>query len=131
MKALFQPGGSPGSARRSRVRPSCHFDLSHLQHLLFLFFFSRRVALFYFFVVYNLPLLYDLFVSSLLGGVAVAVGRATELVEKVTGRVLKTTPPLLPLFAALYLSFSGLLFDFFFLSGTSPPSTSNPSFHPS
>lgn len=35
-----------------------------------------------FFVVYNFVLFYDLFVSSLLGGVGVAVGRAVELVGK-------------------------------------------------
>lgn len=39
-------------------------------------------TLLYFFVVYNLVLFYDLFVSSSLGGVEIAVGRAAELVEK-------------------------------------------------
>lgn len=37
-------------------------------------------------------LLYDLFVSTLLGGVEVAVGRAEELVENRTGHVLKISP---------------------------------------
>lgn len=44
--------------------------------------FLCEATLLYFFVVYNFVLFYDLFVSSLLGGVEVAVGRAVELVGK-------------------------------------------------
>lgn len=65
-------------------------------------------ALLYFFVVYNSVLLYDLFVSSLLGGVQVAVGRAEELVEKRTAVYPKIAPLpfVLPLlWDAVYLFF--------------------------
>lgn len=44
--------------------------------------FLCEATLLYFFVVYNFVLFYDLFVSSLLGGVEVPVGRAVELVGK-------------------------------------------------
>lgn len=44
--------------------------------------FLCEAALFYFFVVYNCVLFYNRFVSPLLGGVEVAVGRTHELVGK-------------------------------------------------
>lgn len=83
-------------------------------------FFLCRLALLYFFVVYNSALLYDLFVSSPLGGVGAAVGRAEELLEKVTGRGLRSAPlpfrvtPIVPLGLPFFSSPSLLLLDLIF-----------------
>lgn len=98
-------------------------------------------ALLYFFVVYNSVLLYDLFVSSLLGGVEVAVGRAEELVEKRMAVYPKITPLpfVLPLlWDAVYLFFFFLLRSCFIYSMLAhrrtplppPPPRLNPCFSP-